>query len=258
MVRGFIQNKVGVAFFVKSIYQVLTLYGIDVLWFISSLAVGKIITRYVYNRIENKVLTLVITIACMIVAVLLWGNGLEIQDNNWGSYLLYFPVNFVLRTIISAGFIMFGALMKNVVIKIVSQKYSILFVLFFIINIVIVMASGYNIDYHRIVLDRYELFLLPAFSGFLGVLGVSCAIKKIQLVKMNFQYLAKNSLFLMVTHNYLMIIALAKFIVSKVGGTTETVMYDFSVFLTVMCLELMLCLVINPIADTMITKLNHL
>lgn len=100
---------------IADIYQMCTLYGISVLWFISTLFISKIITKYI-NSVFN-----VYPYKKAVIAILLFGSSLflrmrlvELHEEVKGflNYIIYFPMLAVLRSIAMTGFVLLGTCFK--------------------------------------------------------------------------------------------------------------------------------------------------
>ena len=215
IVRFLILHEVRMNFFVRSIYETFVFYGKDTLWFISSLVFGKILTKYIWRIFkEKKLIIIFIGVVCVLLPSFMWNANWKVTNDSIVTYLYYFPLNFVFRTIVSTGYIILGSAFANTFKTIISKKYFAFSSLMLFFNVIVVLLYHISIDYHGMLIGNVLLAFFLAVTGLLGILGVSSLIKQTNICKLSFLRLSKSSLFIMATHNYFKIIMLVSWLIS--------------------------------------------
>lgn len=111
IVRFLILKAIGVNTLFWDVYQTLTLFGISVLWFLASLMLGKVFTKFIALKINtdrNR------TIAAIIIFAISGTLAYFIPHIDSGAMrLLYYPVAMIVRTVLMGSFILLGYSIKN-------------------------------------------------------------------------------------------------------------------------------------------------
>ena len=185
------------------VYRTLTGYGINVLWFLFSLAVAKIVTRLCAATIKRKSRILVLSLL-MFVGGAYAGNLLRanIQPRGWEN-LWYIPCAAILCTMTMTAVTLIAHAMRDFTYRLVV-RWKYLCAAGLLINIALCNGFG-KIDYHSLVFGMPPLTMVLAVTGVIGILGISEMLSGFKPFLEILFWFSKNSMFIMVTHEYLRI-----------------------------------------------------
>jgi acyltransferase len=207
------------------VYQTFTFFGISVLWFISALFLAKVLAI----RILTSEFGLLINILIIMLILVGVGGVSYILPSHIGMSGLkligYYPVVAIVRTLLMAAFLMIGCFLWPVILWfiILNKSYvgAVLCASLLMVNALFSSHTG-TVDYHYLLLGNAPVTLLLGLTGSLGVLGFSSLIVRASLGSKLFVFLGKNSLFVMVTHEYFLL-----------SGTGDVLIRYFHLSLTV-------------------------
>ena len=235
------------------IIATITLYGISVLWFLSTLFVTKILLRTVLTYMGGKLYIFILF--SYIVSML--GENIVNQVSIHGIWkLIYFPVATFFRVLMMFVFLSIGFLSKNVIKKFIECKFisciGITIVLFFM-TISLSSKCG-SIDYRILMFGKNLLAFFTALLGIFGAFGISIIINKIGKCKKFFLFMGRHSLFVMATHEYFMIKNILSIVLKKLSlhGMTFTIAET----VVLVAIECVLVYKVEPITER-ILKFVH-
>lgn len=234
-------------------YRTLTGYGINVLWFLFSLAVAKIITRLCVTTLKKRGRILALSLM-MFVGGAYTGNLLRtnVQPQGWEN-LWYIPCAAILCTMTMAAVTLLAHAMRDFTYHIITQ-WKWLCAAGLLINIVLCNAFG-KIDYHSLGFGIPLLTMVLAASGVIGALGVSEMISGSKQLFKIFSWFSKNSMFIMVTHEYLRI---KEYLIAPVLSPFHLNAPIFLVLVLTLLLviEIPLCIYIQPFANKCVSTID--
>lgn len=191
------------------IIKTLTLWGINVLWFISAMIYARLIWRVVVSRNSNKRTMLIISIVLYLLGDII-SDFLPSSNSLIGLSLSYIIVA-LLRGAAGAGFLILGYCIKDQLLdsKINDNKWLLLFVsalsfLLIIIFSYFMFKNEQDIDFHLLHLPYVGVIYLTGTIGSIATLAFSkFIVLSNSLVKQALSFWGCNTLLIMVTHEYL-------------------------------------------------------
>lgn len=241
-------------------YQTVCLFGINVLWFLSALLLAKILTYSIVQFCSKVLWQLLLGAGLYLFSSILF-QSLHIQIENLSAMerILYLPIITILRAIEMSAFVLCGFAMKNYVERVI--KYSRIFIksffsFFLLVNVVICFFTK-SVDYHYMNNGIFILSFIMAFSGLFGILGISILVSNSKVISMIASFWGMNSLFVMVTHEYLLLKALTNLGINWLNIKAGTVLYMTLEILFLTFIEYILCLLIKQWFELQIQKLAN-
>ena len=207
IIRSFVGQNIQLRLIFWDCYQTIVMYGINVLWFLSTLLLAKIIANYC--KLEKAINVLLLLVAFLFIAAI----GLKLQkllDSNYGK-IIYYSVVSALRPCMMLIFLFTGRVLVDLKFKWGGKKIIIYLALWLIL-----MPLCGNIDYHKLVVEKAGISLIMALLGSLMVIETSKMISRVNILCKILSWLGKNSLLIMVTHEYLMLRDIVKGLLSAV------------------------------------------
>ena len=250
-------KKASITFLALEIYQGVTLFGVSVLWFLSTLLLGKWLVIFICDNLKtplNRIIaSCVLYIIGSIFAIML-PNGLTVSG---GARIIYYPLCTVLRTLIMSSFIMMGYAIRAYA-KIFIQKGNIVvvggmtLVSFFLVSLLYRYTKG--VDFHFSMVDFFPVTFMAGISGSMFALCVSILVSKLNILRSILLFFGKNSLFIMATHEYFGIKQLLANALNLMGlEFSEVLNIVVNLFLLLM-LEIILIRLIKPSTDRIINS----
>lgn len=228
-------------------YQTVVLYGINVLWFLITLALAKIITHIVdsYTSHYGTLFHLAISIFAYLFFATV-GNIVNPLLANGISQWISYPINALLQTCTMTPFVIMGFSLRQFIPKFIHHWRRPL-PLLFIINIVCCFRFG-AIDYHMLRSAFPPVSLIMAVCGIFATLGIGELIAYIYPIRTIMNWYSRHSLFIMVTHEYPLI---KTFIVSPLLSLfSETAANSITAqVITLLILEIPICAILMPLTD---------
>ncbi|WP_273755101.1 acyltransferase family protein [Leuconostoc mesenteroides] len=242
------------------VYQTLTFFGISVLWFISALFLAKVLA----SRILASEFRLSINILIIMLTLVGVGAVNYIMPSHIGMSGLklvgYYPVIAITRTLLMASFLMMGYLLRPIIFRflIMSKSYvgAVLCSSLLLVNVLFSPYTG-TVDYHYLLLGNAPVTLMLGLTGSIGVLGCSSLIVRASLGSKAFVFLGKNSLFVMVTHEYFLLSGTGAVLIHWLHLSltlTETYFFRISVLLVI---EILLIWMFSSKIELLIIKLTN-
>lgn len=184
-------------------YQSVSLFGINVLWFLCTLVLAK--TIFLSVHVFRKRYSVFLSFLLFFVGAVAGKYLLDWMNSQILVYkLLYYPVIAILRSLNVILFIQIGFILKKY-ISTVLRWNNIGY--FWVITIVWILLSSVpnQVDVHVLNYNIPVLLLCTAITGSAMVLGISFMINQIKIVKAVIIWFGHNSLLIMVTHEYLFV-----------------------------------------------------
>ncbi len=231
---------------VKQAICIFTTYGINVLWFVGSLIVGRILARAILSSVDNNKIRWAVTAAFVVVPAAL--SPVLDLINSWSVSVILIVI---LRGTFASGLILFGHLIKDRMMIMIEGGYSLLGVLLLLVNMVIVNYMG-KVDFHYMELGVWPLFLVSMLTGTFGFICLCRQLEKFEPVKNGLVFLGVNSLFIMVTHNYLYINDGITYVVGLIMKDTNLIIAVS--FVLLLAVEIVLCRFVVPIYNKLIGR----
>lgn len=230
--------------FTEHTFLTISTYGINVLWFIGSLIVGKIITKLILSLIKAEsqrwlvVLTLIVLPAAF--------SSVLVRVKSW---LLSVVLVIALRGLFVSGLILIGYLTKDRAKELVGKKKVVYGSLLLLVNFFVCIYIG-RVDVHSMKLGVWPLFLITMITGTAGFLCLCIFLEKIQIFQKPMIFIGTNSLFIMVTHNYFYINEGVTFVAK---GLTDNEFEKIAIsFIGLVIIEILLCQLVAPIINNIV------
>lgn len=122
---------------IERVIYIVSTYGINVLWFIGSLIVGRILTKKLLSLTGNEKMRWIFTAILVIVSASL-SSVLDLI-NSWSISVI---LTVMLRGSFTAGLILFGYLIRDRVVALIERGDSLLGILLLLMNVVIANQMG--------------------------------------------------------------------------------------------------------------------
>lgn len=257
VVRLFVLREIGFGEFLWDVYQTMVFYGINVLWFLPTLVLAKVLVKRICRLLASKVWWLVTGIALYAVCSMISGH---IQWLDMGKYrLVYYPLVAVLRGTSMTVYILLGYIVKRIVREYIirSKLWITTCVAAFTVSLLLLIYRFVgDVDIHIMKMGNWSIAFACAMLGFLAVLSVSVLIDKVGGIRESLRYIGINSLFIMATHDYFKIRVLINWLLLKLGllECQYTVLLQIVLLIAVEC---MLCKLCAPYVKRAINRMNR-
>lgn len=226
------------------IIQTIMGYGINVLWFLSALFFGKILVWCFYKKIfvKHRKIGVVFT-AFLGLAVLEISEPVTVifSSGTVGSIMGWLFLSLV-RPIVAGFFILFGVYWISIFEKIKNNPTAqIMLISLLLINIGVMVMKD-KITLVNMISNPSYVVLISGISGTISLLAISKMAEEHYVARF-LRYVGKNSMLIMVTHEYLKIREnVQDFLSLKINN------YFFSItitFILVLIIEMLICIVYN-------------
>lgn len=236
---------------IQDIYQTIVLLGINVLWFLITLAMAKVLTRLITSICSNYQCIIGIAL-CMYLVFSTLGNYLSSASSLISIPLLYCPLNALVEILTMTPFVLVGHASRSLTLTLVkTHPYASTAVL--LCNVVLCERFG-TLDYHMLRSGFPPLSLLLAFTGIIGILGLGELIHRIPVIAPALRFYSSNSLFIMVTHEYFLIKALIIVPILELFGLSDSASAPLQVFILLL-LEVPICICLRPPCDRLASSI---
>ena len=226
------------------IIQTIMGYGINVLWFLSTLFLGKILVWCFYKKIfvKHRKICVVFAVFCGLVALEIAEPVTEIFSSNTVGRIIGWLFLSLTRPIVAGLFILFGVYWIKIFEKLKNNPaVQILLISLLLINIGVMVMKD-KITLVNMISNPTYIVLISGISGTISVLAISKMDEKHCGARF-FGYVGKNSMLIMVTHEYLKIREnVQDFLSLKINN------YIFSItitFILVLIIEMLICIIYN-------------
>ncbi len=190
------------------VYQTVTLFGIHVLWFIPALCIAKALSQIVVNKLGIKKGTAFSVIIFVIVALM--GNylSIEVMSESTVRLAVYYPLVTVLRALSMMCFVIAGSLFRLTAYPMLRncRRWN-LWCCVLICAVLMAFCALKNeaIDVRVLQMGNPILTFISSLSGCLLVVVLSMMTEKTIIAKRILCFYGRNSLFIMVIHQYLFV-----------------------------------------------------
>ena len=209
LIRGGVQHSLSIRIIVFDVYQTLVCYGINVLWFVITLFLAKIIFYWVLKIKKSELIKFSMLCVLGIGAVgLIALLTVALQNTQLKNPVMWMAIG-VLRPVLALPFVYVGFTLYPTFCKEVVQKDNSIcrasigscFILFVIIPAVFKM----KITMVNMVSEPIWMVLVSGIVGSMGMISISFLIEQSHFLKKALIFFGKNSLTIMLTHEYLQI-----------------------------------------------------
>lgn len=237
-------------------YQTITLYGINVLWFFSTLVIAKMITAVILKN-RNLQTSIIIGGALFVgsVAIGMIIGGIELTSL---TSLVIYPTISVVRSLFAVLFLVLGYMMKPLVEKYLNKSGGGQCAFLGLISILITFACSLKVgtvDIHALRFGNPIILLVSSLSGFVGVMCFSKLISFNQIGAKALIFLGINSSLIMVTHEYLKIKDLISFVLGHYINVGSN-MYIIIEIILLTFIEICICKMFAKYADKVIDLIS--
>lgn len=203
--RLLIKNIEGWGLIFRGFYQSICLQGISVLWFLPALFLGEMIFIWIRKN-SNHVQTLW-CLAALFVSIYFINIDVQTFFLSRGEKIvfcmLYDVISMLLRGFFCVGLVGVGYYTGKILLtkKItLGMEFLISIIAMFVVGIAV--AQNGNTDLRGMNLGNLFWFLLCGILGSVGIIFLSKVIAKMPLRTIHriFEYIGRNSLFIMATH----------------------------------------------------------
>lgn len=243
LIRGGVQHSLSIRVIVYDVYQTLVCYGINVLWFIITLFLAKIIFYWVL-RIKKKELIkfLMLCVLGMGAVSLIALLTVALQNTQLKNPVMWMAIG-VLRPVLAVPFVYVGfALYPTFCKEVVQKDSSICRALIgscFILIVIIPAVFKMKITMVNMVSEPTWMGLVSSIVGSMGMISISFLIERSHLLKRALMFFGKNSLAIMLTHEYLQIRSSIQNICERTIDNRDIVL--LITFILVMGIEVFIC-----------------
>lgn len=254
IVRYVYLHQIGKRDLVWDVYQTVTLYGINVLWFLITLASAKVITALVFDQTKSDVQRIVIAVAMYLIAAF-FGNIISVRLPAEGVLkLVYYPVAALTEIATMTPFVILGHTARPYLPKIL-EHFKFLLPLLIIPNILWCFSFG-AVDYHLLRSCFPPLSLLLALTGSLAIFGIGLLLYRVPVIRPILMWSSRHSLFIMVTHEYLLIVAFIVIPILNQFNISNHAIYLILQIALLMVVEVPLCQNFEPLANRFIERIK--
>lgn len=232
---------------VYDIFLTFVCYGINVLWFVITLFWAKILF-YLIQKIKLKdTVKLIATYAIGICAI----SFIEILSSLLDVFFLRTPILWmvigIFRPLLAVPFIYLGFILYPVFRERVEKSNDAILkalVLSFLSLLILIPAFlRMKITMVNMVSQPAWMIMVCGSFGSMGVIGISYLIDRIEILKKIFVYFGKNSLTIMLTHEYLQIRSSVQSVFESI--VENRVVALIFTFVIVILIETLICVLWN-------------
>lgn len=225
---------------VFDIYQTLVFQGVNVLWFIATLYLVKLLTRLLASIKVSRPLLVLLSVCGFMLVGLHWGY---LPQSIMGSRLVYTPISGILRVFLMLPFCLLGHLYRSEMARLFSDQKGVISVLGFVMVALLLPALG-SVDYHTIKTGVAPIALIAGALGSIAVLGFGTMIHS-GIIYSILQWFSRYSFFIMFTHEYL---GLKSFLIDPLIGLLSMPEYlrTWVEIVVLLVVEVPVCLLLSP------------
>lgn len=211
IVKVLILNEYSITTIIWEIYQTVSLFGVNVLWFISTIVIAKIIFYFMLNYMSANVCGVVSGVSFVLVGVLGRYISMDLMSTSLLGMLIYFPLIAFIRPIGMVVFLSIGyygrPILKIITNPLKIQNRFFMALLGFLLISVNIVLTQYNgvIDLHYVQIDNILLMFLLSFTGSISIIFISALISPKFIIGKVLSLLGRKSIFIMLVHEYLLV-----------------------------------------------------
>lgn len=255
---AYFRNVITAKSVLDNLWYVLSLYGMNVLWFLPALFFGELIFLFIMKKFDSKTSKIVITVSFIIsyFASVYLNNkeyaaiGRELVGITYfGQLLVVFFRSFIAMSFIAIGYFLFFLLKERDKISILELLFSMTLLA---INIVIGRKNG-GVDMRSLAFKNIFFYYAAALSGTFALLLFCKNCYPFGILK----YFGKNSLIIMASHNSLTLLYVATtfaMYVNQYITRAKDYFYAFNVFAVIMIYVVLIIEIINRFFPFIIGK----
>ncbi len=255
---AYFQNVITPKTILDNLWYVISLYGMNVLWFLPALFFGELIFLFIMKKFDSKTSKIVIVVSFTIsyFASVYLNNkeyaaiGRELVGITYfGQLLVVFFRSFIAMSFIAIGYFLFFLLKERKRISIFELFLSIALLA---INIVIGKKNG-GVDMRSLDFKNVFLYYGAALSGTFSLLLFCKNCYPFHILK----YFGKNSLTIMASHNSLTLLYVATtfaMYANQYITRAKDYLYAFNVFAVIMIYVVIVIEIINRFFPFIIGK----
>lgn len=236
-------------------YQTVTFYGINVLWFFSTLFIAKMITSIILKK--SKFATSIIIGGVLLAIAVTVGTIInKIEITNFTSIFIY-PAITIARSLSVVIFLVGGYRIKPFIIKWIKQVRTqcISFgALSILLTFVCCLKVG-TVDIHALRFGNPFILLVSSFGGFIGVICVSKLTSFNKIGAKVLIFLGTNSSLIMATHEYLKVKDLISIAIENVINVDSN-LYIIIEIVSLILVEICICKLWAKYVDRIIDSLS--
>lgn len=243
LIRGGVQHRLSIRVLVYDVYQTLVCYGINVLWFIITLFLAKIIFYWVLRIKKNELIKfLMLCVLGMGAVSLIALLTVALENTQLKNPVMWMAIG-VLRPVLAVPFVYVGFTLYPIFCKKVVQKDSsicrALISSCFILIVIIPAFFKMKITMVNMVSEPAWMVLVLGIVGSIGMISISFLIEQSHFLKRALMYFGENSLTIMLTHEYLQIRSSIQNIFERTIDNRSIVL--LITFILVMEIEVFIC-----------------
>lgn len=217
-VRFGIHREMGMNDLFWDVYQTVVFYGINVLWFLATLILTKVLVKWICRIPVKGIFWFIIGAVCYTAVSIFSG---KIGWLNAGrNRLFYFPLTALLRALAMIVYVLFGYITGRKIKEYLKRKNiraaACAAVVTALLLFMLFHFAG-EIDIHVIKMGSWYIAFVCAVLGTIMTLAVSMLLDKIKGIGALFRYMGIHSLFIMATHNYFEISQVINWLLQKLN-----------------------------------------
>lgn len=249
VVRLFVQREIGPNELVWDIYQTMVFYGINVLWFLATLVLAKVLVKWICRISAKRVYWIIIGSVFFVAGSML---SAHVEWLDMGKYrLIYYPLIALLRAISVTVYILLGYIAGGKIKDYMSRTNIGGMGLFAALFLLEIFNLAGNVDIHVMRMGKWYIAFVCAILGTIVVLTVSILLDKIKGISGWLRYMGSNSLFIMATHDYFKIRVIIDWFLQKLN--LLSCRYTVLLQIVLLCLvECIICKLCSPYVERVI------
>lgn len=207
-VRVFWLEEYKVTGFIWEVYETLTFYGINVLWYLAT----TMICRWILCKLLNSYNCIKIVIMCTIIYFFTAQVGqiynMDTESKTIIRLLLYYPVLSILRAGNVLIYFSIGYYLKEALNNFHKNYNLFKKTMYSILGISLVGVLSVwcgEVDVHALSYANPYLAIVCGIVGSVAVYLISMAIESMKLIKEYLIFCGKNTILMMVLHEYLFV-----------------------------------------------------
>ncbi|MEH7440205.1 acyltransferase family protein [Neobacillus drentensis] len=219
LVRVLLLGKYEPSSIIWEVYQTISFYGINVLWFVSTI----ILCKWIMGKlllIKNK-LAIIGMVGVLFILTGWIGTFYTMSSESYSiiRLALYFPILAILRPLNVLIFYVIGYFSKKYIIQVIQNRNTTGLVAIGVLILIIVWGlTPYcgNVDVHIMTYENIVLALFTGLSGSVAIIFICSFFQKCFTLTAYLRFCGKNSILFMVLHEYLFMSLIVNLILSAV------------------------------------------
>lgn len=209
LLGGGVQKRFSARIVIYDLYQTLVGYGINVLWFIITLFLAKIILYLVLKIKKNGIIKFVVL--CILGIILIELTSVlagAVSHTQLQNPIMWLFIG-IFRPFLAVAFVYMGFILYPVICKMLSEKdnaeFRVLLYSFCTLVILIPAFFRMKITMVNMISEPAWMIMVSGMIGSLGMINVSIMLERISVLKRILCFFGRNSLIIMLTHEYLQV-----------------------------------------------------